>query len=403
MTWSNNQYDFQGGCDQIAIDNGNLQVQIRTRPRGHYSTIVEVVALFKLSGETFVYKMNHKSKGGGYTAVNKLTSNSVSSVTPTGGGYMININSKNLIRVSGGGIGITLEVRGGGGYMFDSVGMCGSWNKGYARFKNGKIFNTSGGYSGTRGSSISLAKDWQVPVASSALTNPSDICDASAQCGPGKTFACDDVGGQAAAIVPGCTEVNCNKVTPILFRYACEDDVALTGDTSYACKYLQENPLPIYYPKPGEFGPDTGSPVAHKVYTIGSSGSNPKNVNLGQSGWIVSPVPYNYQHSGWNDRFSTSVSGTVVSVKRLDQNTGWGQQLQLMAIKPIIHVGTLSHDGSKEVELFAKGAIVDPTPIEGAGEAKFKVLVRDTKLLVTRVDEPGMGWELDLKLRARFA
>jgi hypothetical protein len=402
QTWSNNQYDFQGGCDQIAIDNGNLQVQIRTRPRGHYSTITEVAVLFKITRETFIYKMNHKSNGGGYTAVNRLTSESCSSVQPFGNGYTININSKNLIRVSGGGIGITLEVRGGGGFMFDSVGMCGAWNNGYARFKNGRIFNTRGGYSGTRSTSIALARDWQVPKASSILTNPSDICDASAACGPGRLFACDDV-GQAGPVVPGCGEVNCNKVQPRLFRFACEDDVALTGDASYACKYLQESPLPIYYPKPGDFGPDTGSPVEHRLYTIGNSPSNTRTYNLGQNGWIVSPVAMNRQDPWWQDRFRTRVVGSTCYITRIDHPTyGWGQQLQLMAIKPIIHVGTLSHDGSKEVELFAQGAIVDPTPIEGAGEATFKTQVRGTKLIVTRTDDPGMGWALDLKLRARF-
>jgi hypothetical protein len=111
----------------------------------------------------------------------------------------------------------------------------------------------------------------------------------------------------------------------------------------------------------------------------------------------------NRQDPWWQDRFRTRVVGSTCYITRIDHPTyGWGQQLQLMAIKPIIHVGTLSHDGSKEVELFAQGAIVDPTPIEGAGEATFKTQVRGTKLIVTRTDDPGMGWALDLKLRARF-
>ena len=129
--------------------------------------------------------------------------------------------------------------------MFGSVGMCGSWNKGQARFKDGSVYNTRGGYRGTRSTSIKLALDWQVPVASSVLSNPNPTCDASSKCGKGRAFACDDT-GDTGPVVPGCTEKNCDKVEPLLLRNACEDDVTLTGDTTYACKYLQEDPLPIY-------------------------------------------------------------------------------------------------------------------------------------------------------------
>eukprot|EP00957_Ditylum_brightwellii_P164580 12530271-Ditylum_brightwellii.AAC.1 len=51
--WSNEYYDFQGGCDQIAINNPVLQLQICRRPCNYYSTITEVGLLIKASGEMF--------------------------------------------------------------------------------------------------------------------------------------------------------------------------------------------------------------------------------------------------------------------------------------------------------------------------------------------------------------
>lgn len=262
LTWSNNKYDFQGGCDQIAIDNCNLQVQFSTRPRGRYSVITEVGVLFKASGETFTYKLkkgtNHRA---GFIVDNKLTAASQVRVRRFRRGYQININAKNLIRISPNNWGIVLQIRGGGGYMFGSVGMCGSWNYGEARFKDNSIFDTSGGYRGTRDSSIALALDWQVPVASSILTDPSGVCDASSQCGKGKAFTCDG-DEDTGPIVPDCKETNCDKVEPAERKEACENDIETTGDTSWACKYIDENPLPIITPAPNQFVPaPTPAPV----------------------------------------------------------------------------------------------------------------------------------------------
>ena len=113
LTWSNDKYDFQGGCDQIAIDNCNIQVQIRTKPLEDWSTVSEVVVLFKASGETFRYSMNEPA-GTGYTAENGLTDASgIQSVTPYGINYVIVINSQNWIIMRGSGpYGISFEVEG---------------------------------------------------------------------------------------------------------------------------------------------------------------------------------------------------------------------------------------------------------------------------------------------------
>ncbi len=262
LTWSNDKYDFQGGCDQIAIDNCNIQVQIRTRPLMGFSTITEVVVLFKASGETFRYSMNTPA-GTGYKAENGLTDASgIQSVTPYGINYVIKIDNQNWIVIRGGGpYGITLEVQGSGAYMNGSVGMCGSWDNGYARFKNDAIFDTSGGYKGTRDKSIALAEDWQVPLISNLLTNPSDICDPTSECGDDTPFECIDPPTPPGPADPDCKETNCDKVTPDERKQACEDDIATTGDTSWACKYIDESAMPVMTPAPNQFVPAANDPT----------------------------------------------------------------------------------------------------------------------------------------------
>ncbi len=246
-------YDFQGTCDQIAIDNCNIQVQIRTKPLEDWSTVTEVVVLFKASGETFRYSMNEPA-GTGYTAENGLTDASgIQSVTQYGINYVIVIDAHNYIVMRGAGpYGINLEVKGSGAYMYGSVGMCGSWDHGDARFKDDAIFDTSGGYKGTECKSLDLAKDWQVPLDSSLLTDPSDTCDPNPSCGGVPTAPPVPSPGPA---YPDCKETNCDKVTPDERKDACEKDIATTGDTSWACKYIDETSMPVITPSPNQFVP----------------------------------------------------------------------------------------------------------------------------------------------------
>ncbi len=261
ITWSNNKYDFHGGCDQIAIDNCNIQVQTQTRPlTAGWSTVTEIAVLFKATGETFSYKFVPPK---GYKATNKLTNASVSSVVPLKNGYQVNINDSNFIKVTGGGpYGIILEIQGGGGYMHGSVGMCGSWDNGFARYKDGTIFDTSTGFQGTRDKSGPLALDWQAPIDSSLLTDPSDICVADPSCGKGEIFDCIDGEDPIGPAVPGCEETNCDKVKPAERKEACENDIEITGDPTWACKYIDEDSVPIISPAPNQFVPTpTASPV----------------------------------------------------------------------------------------------------------------------------------------------
>ena len=43
------------------------------------------------------------------------------------------------------------------------------------------------------------------------------------------------------AVHAGCQEMNCDKIDSKLFRKACEADIAITGDTSWACADILMN------------------------------------------------------------------------------------------------------------------------------------------------------------------
>ena len=62
---------------------------------------------------------------------------------------------------------------------------------------------------------------------------------------------------------------------------------------------------------------------------VGKSNVNPKKVKLPFYGITVDPTPINQQNPRWRDKFSVSVSGRDLTVKRIDANTGWGQFLVL--------------------------------------------------------------------------
>lgn len=72
-----------------------------------------------------------------------------------------------------------------------------------------------------------------------------------------------------------------------------------------------------------------------KTIRIGSVGngsrhtSRYKTVSIPSGITSVSGKPVNYQHRGWSDRFSATVKGNRVTVKRLDRSHGWGQNLYL--------------------------------------------------------------------------
>jgi len=242
-------YDFQGSCDQTAIDNDYIQLQIRTRARNYYSTVTEAGLLMKSSGEVFniradvadtnlVVTSNLTVASGASYSNSEFNQHLVKFDTPG------SVDSFILFRKSGNGMNVAVR---GQGYIFtDSEGMFGSWNHGGVRFRNGTAFDLSGGWSGTRTRSIALAESWKVPMSESLMIDPSIVCDPSSSCGVTDEFDCTDVrrlgDSRKLDVVPGCKRT-CGDITNQIMREACEEDVLLTGDKTWACDTDYVDPI----------------------------------------------------------------------------------------------------------------------------------------------------------------
>jgi len=68
-------------------------------------------------------------------------------------------------------------------------------------------------------------------------------------------------------------------------------------------------------------------------YLVGSSSNNTKIIELPTASISASSTPLNQQNSDWNDKFNVEINNKILKVTRIDSNTGWDQQLELL-IKP---------------------------------------------------------------------
>eukprot|EP00804_Cyclotella_cryptica_P008054 CCRYP_004558-RC/>CCRYP_004558-RC protein AED:0.04 eAED:0.04 QI:1123/1/1/1/1/0.8/5/276/517 len=244
MTWDNEWYDFQGGCDQYAIDNPVLEVQIRTRPRNWYSTITQVAIRIKATNEVFRVKSDGQYE-------NTIGNSALSTATHSASIYdwyaehtisLAGTNPASFITIYVySTYGISMQAYGCSAYFAGSEGMCGSWDRGEAFLKDGSRFKITGDYEYDKSRSIALARSWQVPISNSLLWDPSDVCDPSSNCGEGEVFACEADRRYLQANA-GCTR-SCADITIQQFREQCEKDVALTGDETWACGASYVSPV----------------------------------------------------------------------------------------------------------------------------------------------------------------
>lgn len=69
---------------------------------------------------------------------------------------------------------------------------------------------------------------------------------------------------------------------------------------------------------------------------VGSSSNNNKIIELPMPGITVGDTPVNKQSPGWSDTFKATVNGNKLTVTRVDQDSGWGQDLILKGVAPNI-------------------------------------------------------------------
>lgn len=250
-TWDNSKFDFQGSCDQIAVTNDFLEVQIRTRARGTFSIITQAVIWFKKTNQIF-----HLSSDTGVVTNDISTDPSAELEYNYSDGrfHYINFNHvpadvDSYIRLyDRSSYGIDLSIRGYGEYFCGSKGMMGNWDEGGVLFPNGTKFDTTGGLAGTRSRSFPLAKEWSIPLSTNRLTNPTDACEATASCGPDKPFPCNAVRRRdrelGRALESNCTTTDCTFIENAILREACEEDLILSdGDTSWTCHPAYTDPM----------------------------------------------------------------------------------------------------------------------------------------------------------------
>lgn len=241
-TWDNSFYDFQGGCDQYAIKNDIIEVQIATRPRNTYSTITQVTVLMKQTSQSFKISLNTP-------AVNTIVTGAVYS-NPSPSVHRIDFNNvPSFIKITKYSSGISLQVQGHGSIFSNSEGMCGSWNQGGVRRSDGTFYSTAGGWQATALTSFSLADSWKIPSSDNELVAPAldvnnnPICDASKQCGPTFAFPCNAVRKLQEGPVFGRCDKTCDDIEYDIFAEACKVDIDNTNDNSWACQPSYLDPV----------------------------------------------------------------------------------------------------------------------------------------------------------------
>jgi len=250
FAWDNSWYDFQGGCDQYAVKNDKIEIQIATRPRNSYSTITQISVM--LWDQQF-FKI--KSDDADFPDYNISNGNGVS-LSTVYSGYQINFDNvaNSFIRITGGVWGFSLQIRGHGSIFSHSLGMCGSWEDGGVLKSDLTPYNDARtdpfswqGMLDTAATSFPLAKSWQVPYDSSQLIEPSPHCDNNKFCSGNNDFPCGSVRRRLRSekddpIDPTCTST-CNDLDDPASKAACEADVKLTGDPSWACQPSYVDPV----------------------------------------------------------------------------------------------------------------------------------------------------------------
>lgn len=270
---------WSGECDQIAIDNPKLQLQIQTKkfPGRSWSAVTEVALILKnspgvISPNDYVFRLDN---AGSYSSTTALPiSSGVSAIVPHNGNRGAKVTfddgSIMLFRV-GTRNDINIEVTGKCSTFKDSEGMMGSWKYGGVRYGGndssganppGSFFSTLGGYAGTGHRSLPLAMSWQIPLQDNKLTTPNNTRCHYRRRRRGRKL------DEAFEIKPdnntatGC-ERTCNDIDNPVLKEACEQDLALTGDPTWACAPNYVSPLIVEPTEP----PCYDSPFEHSFST----------------------------------------------------------------------------------------------------------------------------------------
>ena len=155
-------------------------------------------------------------------------------------------------------------------------------------------------------------------------------------------------------------------ITDSLYLYYEGNSIFNLVDTSRNTAYLSSDGK---YHGPYLITVGTSPSSNTKTITLDSTSTTPSADSY--DGMMVYPDPYlNGEPSHYSDTFSTSVSGTTLTVTRTDSSGGWGQDLQLKAVRAL----TLD---SVNIEYNVSGGYID---FSNSGSNKYCINVGNVDL-----------------------
>merc|ERR1712050_282675 len=167
-------------------------------------------------------------------------------INPYKGGHVIifytNMCPASVIIIRPGQRGLDVQVRGNSAVFGHSVGMCGSFDSNGVYFKDGTIFDTSGGWATP---SLPLAMSWQIPFIENRLESPSTICVDDRDCVTSPDFPC--YSSRRLQDQSECDRT-CDDITgdPTgISKSACEEDEKIVGNNAFACNPAYIDPIVI--------------------------------------------------------------------------------------------------------------------------------------------------------------
>eukprot|EP00980_Cylindrotheca_fusiformis_P005354 scaffold1138_cov128-Cylindrotheca_fusiformis.AAC.36 len=218
-------YDYHGACDMIFLRSAVMEIHIRTKSRGTWSSVSGVA--IRIGNDTLEFDDNSV-----YYLNGELLATNVTSVT-LGGLFpfsrmpspydSIRLPGGQFIRLSG---NINLQVHGHGSNFRDANGMSGKWDRSELIGRDGlsKFENTT-----------DFAREWEV---SASKGDPQLFREAAqGSCREPPTRPNPDAAALEAA------RNACAKIVDRVYKENCVFDVSTTGDSSFAENVIYTQPL----------------------------------------------------------------------------------------------------------------------------------------------------------------
>ena len=266
-TWGSMWYDYHGGCDIVLINNALLDLHVATEPMVGYAGISKVVVKMHGSGKKLEIQDNGDTYVDGVFSplgVPSLFDGYTVDTTTSGSGdtYKIELSSSPLqfISINRWSYNLDVQVQAHGSLFAGSKGMCGSWNSGGVKKRDGSTFPAP--------DPLLYADEWQVQAGEHHFEAPfpAVACSAPPTCGKdlkedlqqkledGETAEaiidetespCGRTGGRK--LRSSCRKT-CDDIDAVLYpehKLNCLFDVIVTGKRDFACMPSYAEPLVI--------------------------------------------------------------------------------------------------------------------------------------------------------------